>query len=58
MFFAVSIDNIDKLMVRKIKKWIKDFKTVKFFKYYGTEFRSEESVLSDIEEDLPVVTIQ
>ena len=58
MFFAVSIDNIDKLMVRKIKKWVKDFRSVKFFKYYGTEFRSEESVLSDIEEDLPVVNRQ
>ena len=50
MFFSITMDNIDKLMIRKIKKWVKDFRTVKFFKYYGTEFREEENVLSDDEE--------
>ena len=53
MFFAISVENIEKLMVRKIKKWVKDFKNVKYFKYFGTIFRDEETVLSDFEEDLP-----
>ncbi|CAI2383697.1 unnamed protein product [Moneuplotes crassus] len=57
MFFAISLDNIDKLMIRKIKICIKDFKTVKFFKYYGTRFREEEEVISDDEDkDVEVIS--
>ena len=58
MFFAISVDNIDKLMVRKIKKWVKDFKNVKYFRYFGTKFRDEETVLSDIDEDSSSASIQ
>ena len=54
LFFALSEDNIDKLMIRKIKKCIKDFRTVKFFSYFGTQFRDQEMVLSDDEEEQPV----
>ena len=58
MFFAISVDNIDKLMVRKIKKWVKDFKNVKYFKYFGTIFRDEETVLSDIDDESSPVSMQ
>lgn len=58
MFFAVSYDNIDKLMVRKIKKCLKDFKNVSFFKYFGTKFRDEETVISDSEEDTSSFNVQ
>ena len=57
MFLAISMDNIDKLMIRKIKKWIKDFKTVKYFSYFGTKFREEEEVISDDDDaDVEVIT--
>jgi predicted nucleotidyltransferase len=60
MFLAISMDDIEELMLRKIKKCVKDFKAVKFFKYFGTKFRDEEMVFSDAEEaaDAEASTIQ
>ena len=51
IFLAVSVDNLDILMIRKIRKWVKDFKRVKFFKYFGTKFREEDSVITEADED-------
>ena len=58
MFLAISMDDIDELMIRKLKKCVKDFKTVKYFQYFGTKFREEELVLSDGEEDDESVTVE
>mmetsp|Transcript_9674 Transcript_9674/g.8518 ORF Transcript_9674/g.8518 Transcript_9674/m.8518 type:complete len:84 (+) Transcript_9674:494-745(+) len=55
MFFSISFDNMDKLMLRKMRKCIKDFKTVKYFKYFGKEFREEENVVSDDEEEVEIM---
>ena len=51
MFLAISVDDIEELMIRKIKKCVKDFKSVKYFKYFGTKFRDEETVISDNEDN-------
>lgn len=51
IFLSISIDHIDKLMIRKIEKCIKDFKNIKFFKYFGVKFRDEDSIISDNEEE-------
>lgn len=55
ILLALSVDNLDILMIRKIRKWVKDFKRVRFFKYFGTDFREEDTVISDGEdEEAPV----
>ena len=51
IFLALSVDNLDLLMFRKIRKWIKDFNRVKFFKYFGSIFREEDTIISDGEEE-------